>query len=118
LYGHSLPVATDAQIGWMAIGAGILVGLANRYAGKGIDKKFGVIGGFWAFVSIIFGNLLAVAIFFSKMDSVPVTQVLLAMLLSPIVVIDILSATFTLIDLLFYGLAIYEGYRFSFRQVK
>jgi hypothetical protein len=30
---------------------------------------------------------------------------------------DLMKATFSPIDLLFYGIAVYEGYRFSFRQV-
>ena len=33
------------------------------------------------------------------------------------IVISLMRATFNPMDLLFYGIAVYEGYRFSFRQV-
>jgi hypothetical protein len=37
-------VLTGYQIGFMAIGVGFLVGLAVQFAGKGINKIFGVMG--------------------------------------------------------------------------
>ena len=37
--------------------------------------------------------------------------------LTPTLAVDLMVATFTPIDLLFYGIAIYEGYRLSFRQI-
>lgn len=39
-----ITVLTDAQIGWMAIAVGFLVGLAVRIFGKGLDKVFGIVG--------------------------------------------------------------------------
>jgi hypothetical protein len=29
-----------------------------------------------------------------------------------------MTATFSVMDLLFYGIAIYEGYRFAFRKIR
>jgi len=37
-------------------------------------------------------------------------------LLTPSLVMELMASTFSLIDLLFYGLAIYEGYRLSIRN--
>ena len=36
--------------------------------------------------------------------------------LTPEIAIDMLTYMFSPIDLLFYGIAVYEGYRFAFRQ--
>jgi hypothetical protein len=38
--------------------------------------------------------------------------------LNPTIAYALMQATFSPIDLLFYGLAIYEGYRFSFLQIR
>ena len=34
-----------------------------------------------------------------------------------VIALEILTETFSLFDLLFYGIAVYEGYRFSMRQL-
>ena len=36
---------------------------------------------------------------------------------SPALATRVLTATFQVMDLLFYALAVYEGYRFSFRRI-
>lgn len=52
-------VATQFQIGYMAVAVGFLVGFANRQFGKGIDPVFGVIGGLFALIGCILGNYLS-----------------------------------------------------------
>jgi len=39
----AVTIITNFQIGWMAVGVGLLVGLAVRQ-GHGIEKRFGVVG--------------------------------------------------------------------------
>src|SRR5690606_40980371 len=39
-----ITVATNLQIGYMAVGLGFLVGYTVRFAGKGLDKVFGILG--------------------------------------------------------------------------
>ncbi len=112
-----ISVVADRQIGWMAIGVGFLVGIAVRFFGKGIDKRFGVLGAVLALVGCLAGNLLTVAILVAQQENVEFAQVALALLFDPELVIQIVAETFSPIDLLFYGLALYEGYRFSFRQL-
>ncbi len=112
-----ISVVADRQIGWMAIGVGFLVGIAVRFFGKGIDKRFGVLGAVLALVGCLAGNLLTVAILVAQQENVEFAQVALALLFDPELVIQIVAETFSPIDLLFYGLALYEGYRFSFRQI-
>jgi hypothetical protein len=113
-----ITVATDYQIGWMAVGVGFLVGLAIRQFGQGIDTAFGIAGGVLALLGCLAGNLFTIAIFASRQEGVSLFLVLFSLIISPGLVLELMTETFTLIDLLFYGLAIYAGYKNSFRQIK
>ncbi len=105
---------TQYQIGWMAVGVGLLVGYAVRLLGKGVDPVFGVAGAVIALAGCLAGNLLAVVIAVSRQESVAVLTLLSR--LTPEITMDIMKETFQPIDLLFYGLAVYEAYRFSFTR--
>ena len=106
---------TKYQIGWMAIGVGFLVGMAVRTFGKGIDKPFGIAGAAISVLGCAAGNLLATCIMISQQQQAPFSQVLSS--LNPEVVTSLMKVTFQPMDLLFYGLAVYAGYRFSFRRI-
>ncbi len=111
----AITVVTSFQIGWMAVGVGFLVGLAVRYFGKGMDKSFGVVGAVWALLGCGAGNLLAVCAMVAKEQSIPFWFVVSHLNLE--IATEMMTAFFSPMDLLFYGIAVYEGYRFSFRQV-
>jgi len=106
---------TEYQIGWMAVGVGILVGLAVRRFGQGIDKSFGVSGAALALAGCIMGNVFASCMFISQQAQVGLMEVLAR--LDPVIVVQITVETFRPMDLLFYGIAVYEGYRFSFKPI-
>jgi hypothetical protein len=106
---------TKFQIGWMAVGVGLLVGFAIRWLGKGKSIKFGIIGAALALLGCLAGNVLATCIWASREYHVSIFKVL--SVLDFQLMIDILKTGFSLIDLLFYAIAIYEGYRFSFTKV-
>jgi hypothetical protein len=110
-----ITVATGYQIGWMAVGVGFLVGFAVRYLGRGIDKSFGVTGAVWSLVGCGAGNLLAVCGLVAKQQNISIGQILGSLNLE--IAGAMLAATFSPIDLLFYAIAVYEGYRLSFRRV-
>jgi hypothetical protein len=106
---------THYQIGWMAVGVGFLVGYAVRLVGKGIDKTFGIIGASLAFLGCAVGNLLAMCALVAKQENISLLTILAN--LDLIAAGQILLEMFQFMDLLFYGIAIYEGYKFSFRQI-
>jgi hypothetical protein len=106
---------SNFQIGWMAVGVGFLVGYAVRISGKGIDKTFGVVGAVLSILGCVLGNLLTTCILISRHQDIPVLQLLSG--LNPEIVVEIMKATFNPMDLLFYAIAVYEGYRFSFRRL-
>jgi hypothetical protein len=111
----AITVATLFQIGWLAIGIGFLVGIANRKFGKGIDKIFGIVGGAIAFLSVAAGNFLSVLGIVAANQEVPFMSMLTQFDYSR--TFEVMTATFSPMDLIFYGIAIWEGYQFSFRPI-
>ena len=106
-----ITIVTDFQIGWMAVGVGFLVGWAVRVAGKGTHRAFGIMGALLAFGGCAVGNLLTIVVIAARHFEIPLLQVFSR--LTPDVVVNLMTLTFKPIDLLFYAIAIYEGYRFS-----
>ena len=103
------------QIGWLAIGIGFLVGFGNRFLGKGFDRIFGVVGGLIALLGVLLGNFLASIGFLANYFEVSFFEMLLGF--NYAMIFQLLAETFNIMDLLFYGLAVYAGYRYSFRRL-
>ena len=114
-----ITVVTNYQIGFMAIAVGLFVGFAVNFAGKGIDKIYGIIGAAGALLGCIFGNFLSQVGFVAQDPEIGLSffETLKALLSNMPLTIEIMKETFSPVDLLFYGIAIYEGYRFSFRKI-
>lgn len=110
-----ITVVTEYQIGWMAVGVGFLVGIAVRQFGKGMSMKFGIAGALLAFLGCVLGNLFSVCGFIGAQEGMSPLAVLFQIDFA--VAIELLKATFSPMDLLFYGIAVYEGYQLSFRQL-
>ena len=99
----------------MAVGVGFLVGYGNRVLGKGIDKVYGITGGIIALVSALLGNFLATLGFLANALEMGYLDVLVGF--NYAMTLELMMETFSVMDLLFYGIAVYEGYRFSFRKI-
>jgi hypothetical protein len=110
-----ISAATQHQIGYMAIGIGALVGFAIRKFGKGISPAFGYLGGALSLIGCLLGNILTIIFFYANENSLNYFSVLLSIdfLKLPLIVVE----SFQPMDLLFYGIAIYFGYKFSFRTL-
>lgn len=108
---------SDYQIGWMAIGVGFLVGWAIRTFGKGVDKRFGFLGAGLALLGCLAGNLFTIAAVIAREETASLMDVLVFLMLNPALDLELLAQTFSPIDLLFYAIALYYGYRYSFRQM-
>jgi len=91
-----ITVVTHYQVGWMAVGVGFLVGYAVKTFGKGI-------------------NLFTIVGTIAKEQNIPIMSILEKLDLD--IIASLMQATFNPMDVLFYGIAIYEGYKFSFRQL-
>ncbi|MFB6341012.1 toxin-antitoxin system YwqK family antitoxin [Saccharicrinis sp. FJH62] len=110
-----ISVVTKMQIGFMAIGVGYLVGNAVRYFGSGVDKKFGILGAVLSMLGCVFGNLFAQVGFIAQEQALGYFETLNYLNFS--LILQIMAESFSPMDLLFYGIAIYEGYRFAFRKL-
>lgn len=110
-----ITVITGFQIGYMAIAIGFIVGFLVRTFGKGLDPVYGYIGAVFAILGCLFGNMLSIFGFATQEFGMSFFEVFANVDFS--LVINIMIESFSPIDLLFYGIAIYEGYHFSFRQI-
>ncbi len=111
----AVTVATGFQIGWIAIGIGFAVGYTIRQVGKGIDQVFGVVAAGLSLLGCGLGNLLSVAYFVADAESIPYVELLARLDLD--VAIEIMTATFDPMDIVFYAIAVYFGYRSAFREL-
>ncbi|MEN8230675.1 MAG: hypothetical protein ABFS38_21140 [Bacteroidota bacterium] len=110
-----ITVSTESQIGFMAVGVGLLVGLTVRFFGAGIDKKFGYLGALLSLLGCMLGNLFSQVGFITQEESLGYFETLTYLNFG--LIIDLLVYSFHPMDLLFYGIAIYEGYRLAFRRI-
>lgn len=109
--------ATGCQIGWMAIAVGLLVGGAVRMLGGGIDKSFGYLAVTLTIFGCLLGNLLSVCTLIAGQQGLATPTVLMHVCRNPDLIPAAMIATFRSLDLLFYGIALYAGYRLSFRRI-
>ena len=77
----------------------------------------GLAAGWQAFYLGIPGALLALAVYrgVSNQEGIPLLDLLSRLDLE--IVGELMMATFSPFDLLFYGIAMYQGYKFSFRPL-
>ncbi|HTJ24628.1 MAG TPA: hypothetical protein VMA36_00560 [Candidatus Limnocylindria bacterium] len=106
----AITAATNFQIGYMAVGVGYLAGYGMRRLGGITEPIFGYVAGAVALFGCVLGNVLTGVIVISKHDHYPFAEVAAATLRSDLA-LQILKDEFGLMDLVFYGIAVYAGYR-------
>jgi len=106
---------TNFHIAWMAIPLGLLVGGVIRTLGRGFDRSFGCLGAVLVAFGCLLGSHLTNCMFIARDAGLATTAVLTQV--NPAAVVRLLADTFHPLDLIFYGLAIYGGYRLSFRRI-
>ena len=102
---------TEYQISWMAIGVGFFVGIAIQKLGKGKSLIFGISGAILSLLGCLLGNYLFYNGILAREWEAPYFGVLLAISLDPAAVIELFTMAFDIMDLLFYGVAAYIGFR-------
>ncbi len=104
------------SLGLVAILIGALVGYAVRRVGRGVDRKFGYLGGAASALGWALGTWMCDLALLAKAAGRPVLEVL-----GNVGFIDSIAFAFRAadaMDLLFLAIAVYEGYRFSLRYRK
>jgi hypothetical protein len=108
-----ITVTTEYQIGFMAIGVGVLVGFAIRRFGNGRAMTFALGGAVLALLGCVFGNLFSVIGFVSKQEGMGLGEVAGFVLGNPSMAVMFMRESFGAMDLLFYAIAVYEGYKLA-----
>lgn len=107
----AITAATNFQIGYMAIGVGFLAGYGMRVLGGGRDRAGGIVAGAVALLGCVLGNLLAAIVVIAQHEHYAIDVVLRAAIAKPAFTGALVRDGFDLMDLLFYALAVYAGYR-------
>jgi hypothetical protein len=107
----AITAATGYQIGFMAIGVGVAVGLVVKRVGHGLDVSFRILASLLALAGCAGGNLLVACVFFAGANEVGVGRVL--ELLDWKLAQELMRATFSPMDVLFYALAVWEAWRLA-----
>lgn len=103
---------TGFQIGYMAIGIGVLVGVTVRVVSDRDGMEMGLLGGGLSLFGVALGNLMAACAFIAKNnDNLLFMKVLTDVLTDPGTIGRVMRGWFSIIDLLFYGLAIFAGFK-------
>ena len=110
-------VVTGIKIGFMAIGVGWLVGKLAWSLGRGLSPVYGVLGAILALIGCAAGNLVSACYFLSQAPDVELSFWQIIGTMNVKLFADLMKLTFQPMDVLFYGFALYEGYRFSFRRL-
>ncbi len=111
----AVTVSTGYQIGYLALGVGVLVGFSVRFAGKGVDPQFGIMAAIMAFLACVIGNAMSMIGFFAY--DLDITFFEAFDMIDLALIPEAMIANFDLMDILFYGLATYEGFKFGFDEI-
>ncbi|HTC30187.1 MAG TPA: hypothetical protein VK702_05625 [Candidatus Acidoferrum sp.] len=101
---------TRFQIGYMAIGVGFVVAFAMRIAGRGHDKRFAIASGLISLLGCVLGNYFTVCFSIAAKEHADVLAVTTGLLPR---FVDVITATFDLMDLVFYAIGAYFGFRYA-----
>lgn len=110
-----ITVTTGYEGVYMALGVGLLVGIAIRYFGAGINRIFGILAALLTLVGSLLGYYLTLTDF---LEEAQLTRIVtLPDYLSPDLMLNSIRENFVPFDLLFYGLSALLGYLLAIRRV-
>ena len=110
-----IAVATGSEIGWIAIGVGFLVGLLVRIGGRGVTIKFGILAAALSLVAILVGKYFSFIGFVMTEGGISLGEAISYVDAS--VYAEAMKVSFSVIDLLFYGLALWTGLKYGFKNI-
>jgi hypothetical protein len=106
-----ISIYAQYQIGFMAIGVGVLVGFLVRKFGQGREASFGVVASVFAVLGCLLGNVLTGIGSMANEAKIPYADAYLGFDVTAVP--ELLMAMFSPIDLLFYAIAIQAAYRYA-----
>lgn len=112
----SFTALIGVQFGWLALGVGAMVGMAVRRYGRGLGLRFGLAAAGFALIGCVLGDLSAAYLLVAQQFGLSGSEVLALLRLD--VMRDFLVSTFSILDAVFYGVALVLGYNIAFRRVR
>ena len=106
-------VVTHMELGLMAILVGFMVGLGIQKTRKKPNKSFGILGAVLALIGCLLGNAFSFVAIAMQQSGAPLADTLSH--LSAAGLLAVMADNFEAMDLLFYAIAIYEGFKFGSR---
>jgi hypothetical protein len=106
----AITAATHYRIGFMAIGVGLIVAFAVRYAGGGHDSRFAYVSGALSLLGCVAGNYFAACALLAADQHVDVLRTVA--IVTPHIA-DFMKETFRPMDLLFYAIGAYFGFKYA-----
>ena len=110
----AVTVSTEYEIGLMAVAIGFMVGRGIIAVAKHGNPTLGVVSAGLSLFGCLLGNLLSAVGFAAQAMKMDYFDVLTQ--LNPDLAIELFKSSFGVMDLLFYAIGIYEGYRFAARR--
>ncbi len=107
-------VLSEYEIGLMAVAIGFMVGRSIIAIAKHGNPMLGVVSAALSLFGCLLGNLLSAIGFAAQAMKMGYMDVLTR--LDPDVAVQLFKTSFHAMDLLFYAIGIYEGYRFAARR--
>ena len=106
-----ITVLTHYQIGFMALGVGFLVGWSVRGFGRGSTPIYSWTGAGLSLAGCVAGNLLTACVLAAQQMDLPLVDVLQRLTLD--ISVQLITETFHPMDVLFYAIAVYQGFKFA-----
>lgn len=103
---------------YMAVPVGFLVGHGIRLTGRGLRSRFSVLGAVLTILGCLVGHGMAATLLQGHANRQEMFHQLGIMFINPLEIASRVSAHFHPIDLLFYGLALYQGTCFSLKRIR
>lgn len=109
-----ITVLTKYQITYMAIGVGFAVGFSIQKLGKGFTPLYGILGAILALLTCFVGNFLSSVCLIADELNYSYSEMFSSLDIDTAILI--IKETFQVMDLVFYGIAIYTGYLCSIKS--
>lgn len=109
-----ITAATQFQIGYMAIAVGFAVAYAMRFVGRGRDRRFAIAAAILAVIGCALGNYFAVCAVVAQQTHVPVITATVQLVPH---FAEVMTKTFSAMDVLFYAIGAYFGYKYALKPM-
>ena len=103
------------SVSFMAIGVGVLVGFTIQFLGRGVETKYAILASVLAVLGCVLGNVFAVMLIVARATGGSLAD--LASQISLETIVEYAIASFQLIDIVYWLLAIWAASYFAKRAL-